>query len=222
MQISRRLQFHPSKTPTSLEKNWPTTDFGLIPIPERLQYHPNKPPFHFGLLLNASFGFASTFVVANLYYCQPLLIQLSQSFNVSYDEISKVPTLVQAGYASGLLLLLISPLGDLVRRRQLILLIVLLSTTLSIPLALTTSLTIFLTFSFLVGFVSVTPQVLLPLAADLAPAHKRASALSVVFPGLLFGVLIAQFTSCALCTFLLLACKPSCFSGLGHCYISKF
>ncbi|KAJ3728139.1 MFS superfamily [Lentinula guzmanii] len=180
----------PEQDPTLLEKKWPTTDFGLIPIPERLQYHPNKPPFHFGLLLNASFGFASTFVVANLYYCQPLLIQLSQSFNVSYDEISKVPTLVQAGYAAGLLL--ISPLGDLVRRRQLILLIVLLSTTLSIPLAVTSSLTIFLTFSFLVGFVSVTPQVLLPLAADLAPAHKRASALSVVFAGLLFGVLIAR------------------------------
>ncbi|KAJ3875326.1 MFS superfamily [Lentinula edodes] len=172
------------------QKRWHTTDFGLIPIPERLRYHPDKPPFHFGLLLNASFGFASTFVVANLYYCQPLLIQLSESFNVSYDEISKVPTLVQAGYAAGLLL--ISPLGDLVRRRQLILLIVLLSTTLSIPLAVTSSLTVFLTFSFLVGFVSVTPQVLLPLAADLAPAHKRASALSVVFAGLLFGVLIAR------------------------------
>ncbi|KIK61677.1 hypothetical protein GYMLUDRAFT_166006 [Collybiopsis luxurians FD-317 M1] len=171
-------------------KLWPTTDFGLIPIPERLRYRPDKPPFHFGLVLNASFGFASTFTVSNLYYNQPLLIQLSESFNVSYDEISKVPTLIQAGYAAGLLL--ISPLGDLVRRRQLILLLVLFSTTLSIPLAVTSSYTVFLAFSFLVGLVTVTPQVLLPLAADLAPAHKRASALSVVFAGLLFGVLIAR------------------------------
>lgn len=100
------------------------------------------------------------------------------------------PLIFLFSYAAGLLL--ISPLGDLVRRRQLILLIVLFSTTLSIPLAVTSSLTVFLAFSFLVGFVSVTPQVLLPLAADLAPAHKRASALSVVFAGLLFGVLIAR------------------------------
>jgi predicted MFS family arabinose efflux permease len=69
---------------------------------------------------------------------------------------------------------------------------VFLSTTLTIPLAITNSLSVFLTFSFLVGFASVTPQILLPLAADLAPAHKRAAALSVVFSGLLFGVLIAR------------------------------
>lgn len=54
-------------------------------------------------------------VVSNLYYCQPLLskyssfarytcrsslpllVQLSHTFNVSYDEVSRIPTLVQAG-----------------------------------------------------------------------------------------------------------------------------
>ena len=39
---------------------------------------------------------------------------------------------------------------------------------------------------------SVTPQILLPLAADLAPPERRASAISVVLSGLLFGVLIAR------------------------------
>ena len=38
----------------------PSTDFGILPIPKRLRYDPDK-PFHFGLLLNASFGFACTF-----------------------------------------------------------------------------------------------------------------------------------------------------------------
>jgi hypothetical protein len=71
------------------QESWPTKDFGLIPIPKRLQYNPIE-PFHFGILLNVSFGFASTFsthfsvdgeqtllmsriAVANLFYCQPLL-----------------------------------------------------------------------------------------------------------------------------------------------------
>lgn len=99
----------------------------------------------------------------------------------------------RSSYAAGLLV--ISPLGDLVRRRQLLLLTVLLSMTFSIPLAITSSLPIFLTFSFLVGFVSITPPILLTLAADLAPAHKRASAISVVYAGLLFGVLVARVFS---------------------------
>ncbi|KAG6812712.1 hypothetical protein H0H93_013722 [Arthromyces matolae] len=42
---------------------------------------------------------------------------------------------------------------------------------------------------------SVTPQVLLPLAADLAPPERRASAISNVLSGLLFGILIARVLS---------------------------
>ncbi|KAH7927664.1 MFS general substrate transporter [Leucogyrophana mollusca] len=200
-----------------------TMDFGFIPIPKRLRYDPEK-PFHFGLLLNASFGFASTlldwkrahnvndcsFIVANLYYCQPLLsssilrvsnvgitlifallvVEFSHSFNVTYDEVSRIPTLVQAGYAIGLLL--ISPLGDLVRRRQLVLLLVLMSMTLTIALAITSNLQVFEAISFLIGAVTVTPQILMPLAADLAAPERRAAALSVVLSGLMLGVLIAR------------------------------
>ncbi|KAG6379271.1 major facilitator superfamily domain-containing protein [Boletus reticuloceps] len=155
----------------------------------RLRYDPDK-PFHFGLLLNLSFGFASTFVVANLYYCQPLLIELSDSFDVTYSEVSLIPTLIQAGYATGLLL--ISPLGDLVRRRQLILLLVLVSTTLTIGLGITPNLHVFEVLCYLIGVASVTPQILMPLAADLATPERRASALSVVLSGLMLGILIAR------------------------------
>jgi predicted MFS family arabinose efflux permease len=166
-----------------------TKDFGFLPIPRYLQYDPAKPP-HFGILLNVAFGFASTFTVANLYYCQPLLIQFSISFGVSYNEVSRIPTLVQAGYATGLVL--ISPLGDLLRRRQLILCIVSISTSLTVGLAVTNRLVVFEVLSYLVGVVTVTPQILIPLAADLAPEKRRASAISVVLSGLLFGVLIAR------------------------------
>ena len=67
-----------------------------------------------------------------------------------------------------------------------------LSTTLSIGLAVTKSLHAFEALSFLVGAFSVTPQILVPLAADLTPPHKRAAAISVVFSGLLFGILLAR------------------------------
>ncbi|KAL5519737.1 hypothetical protein ACEPAG_1397 [Sanghuangporus baumii] len=173
-------------------------DFGLFPIPERLQYDSER-AFKFTTVLNVTFGIASTFTVANLYYCQPLLIQLAASFGVTHDEISRVPTLIQAGYAVGLLLL--SPLGDLVRRRPLLLLLVLISGSLSIGLATTSSLVVFEALSFLVGTFTVTPQVLIPLAADLAPPHRRASAISIVLSGLLFGVLLARVLAGVLAEF---------------------
>ncbi|EIW81546.1 membrane protein [Coniophora puteana RWD-64-598 SS2] len=164
-------------------------DFGFIPIPKRLQYHPNK-PFKFGLVINILFGVASTFTVANLYYCQPLLIQLSESFHVTYEEVSLIPTLIQAGYAVGLVL--ITPLGDIVRRRPLVLALVLISSSLTIGCAITSNLRLFEALGFLIGFVSIVPQILIPLAADLAPPERRGSALAIVLAGLMLGILVAR------------------------------
>jgi MFS family permease len=95
----------------------------------------------------------SNIQVANLYYNQPILIHLSETFNVDYDKISNVPSLTQAGYAGALLL--ISPLGDLVKRRPLILLLCIAGAVLSIGLAVTNSLTAFEALSFIIGFISV-------------------------------------------------------------------
>ena len=93
-------------------------------------------------------------------------------------------------YATGLLL--ISPTGDLVRRRPLLLLLAASSTLLTLGLALTRSFSAFAALSFLTGLASVAPQVLIPLAADLAPPHRRAQAIATVFSGLLVGVLLAR------------------------------
>ncbi|KZT30450.1 MFS general substrate transporter [Neolentinus lepideus HHB14362 ss-1] len=164
-------------------------DLGFLPIPKRLRHDP-KHPIKFTMLLNITFGLASTFIASNLYYCQPILIQLAKSFNVTYTEVSNIPTLVQAGYATGLLFL--SPLGDLVRRRPLILLLVFCSGSLTIGLAVTKSLHAFEALGYLVGVFTVTPMVLMPLAADLAPPERKASAISVVLSGLLFGILLAR------------------------------
>ncbi|KAI0079011.1 MFS general substrate transporter, partial [Panus rudis PR-1116 ss-1] len=166
-----------------------TKDFGFLPIPKRLQYDPEH-PHPWTLSLNVVFGLSSTFLVANLYYCQPILIQLSLSFGVSYDRVSRIPTLLQAGYAGGLLF--ISPLGDLLPRRPLLLLLTFISASLTLGLPLTSSISTFEALSFLIGIATVVPQILMPLAADLAPPHRRASALSIVLAGLLLGVLIAR------------------------------
>lgn len=89
-------------------------------------------------------------------------------------------------------LLLLAPLGDLVRRRQLILLLGLATTTLTIGLAVTPNLVVFEIVTFFIGLFSVIPQVLVPLAADVASEKGRGAAVAVVYSGLLMGVLLAR------------------------------
>lgn len=65
--------------------------------------------------VNVLFAFAAGFTVANLYYNHPILNLLASDFNVRYEQVSQIPTVMQAGYAAGLLFL--CPLGDLLPRR---------------------------------------------------------------------------------------------------------
>ena len=76
-----------------------------------------------------------------------------------------------------------------------------LSTALTIGLSITNNLRVFEALSFLVGVVTVTPQILLPLAADLAPLEHRASAISIVLSGLLFGILTARVVAGVIANF---------------------
>ena len=65
---------------------------------------------------------AATFTVTNLYYNHPVLSILADDFDVSYEKVSTIPTVMQAGYAAGLLFL--NPLGDVFRRRAFVLILV--------------------------------------------------------------------------------------------------
>ncbi|KZP00315.1 MFS general substrate transporter [Calocera viscosa TUFC12733] len=166
-----------------------SVDFGFLPIPKHLRHDPSQ-PFRFTLLLNVVFAIAGTFTGANLYYCQPILIQLASSFQVDDVRIANIPTLTQAGYAAGILL--VTPLGDMIRRRELLLALLFCAGCVTLGLALTQSLIAFETLSFIAGVVAVTPQVLMPLTGDLAPVERRGTALSIVLSGLLLGILVAR------------------------------
>ncbi|CCG84206.1 protein of unknown function [Taphrina deformans PYCC 5710] len=157
--------------------------------PRWVRHDPDR-PFTFTLPLNLLFAFCTTFTVANLYYSQPNLNALAVAFGVSSGRVGQVPTLSQAGYATGLLL--ISPVGDLVRRRPLILGLVGTSTVVTVGMATVRSYAGFEALNFLMGVATVTPQVLMPLVGDLAPAARRGQAVSLVLSGLLLGILSAR------------------------------
>ncbi|OLN87953.1 putative uncharacterized transporter YgaY, partial [Colletotrichum chlorophyti] len=160
--------------------------------PRKLRYDPGNPP-QFTTAHNFLYAFAATFTVANLYYNQPVLNRIAETFNVSFERASSVATLMQAGYAAGLLF--ICPLGDMLRRRPFILALIWLTAMLWLGLCLTNSFPAFLALSFVVGATTVTPQLMLPLVADMAPANRKASSLSITTSGLMLGMLIARLLS---------------------------
>ncbi|KAK7063602.1 MFS DHA1 protein [Favolaschia claudopus] len=168
-------------------------DFGFLPIPPWCRVQPGADPTgSIGYATVIAFALASTSRM-NMYYVQPILVELTREFHVNDIEVSRIPTLLQAGYAIGLFLL--SPLGDILRRRQFVLTLVLIASSLTIGLAITNSLVVFEVLSFFTAVSSVAPQVLIPLTADLAPANRRATFIGIVLSGLLTGVLIARVLS---------------------------
>ncbi|KAF2724578.1 MFS general substrate transporter [Polychaeton citri CBS 116435] len=183
----------PEQSPTFWQrKPWSVLYRIATYVPPRCRYDPNAPP-KFSMALNVLFGFAGAFTVANLYYTHPILNILAQDFDVPYVRVSQIPTVAQAGYASGLLFL--CPLGDMFKRRPFVLSLVWLTATLTLALCLTSSLEVFSGMTFIIGVATVTPQLMLPLVGDLAPPNRRAAAMSIVVSGLMLGILVARLLS---------------------------
>jgi len=132
-------------------------------------------------------------VVANLYYAQPLLNQVSRTLHVGSAGASTVVTATQVGYAAGLLLIV--PLGDLRPRRSLVVLLFLLSAVALVACAVAPNLWLFEVGSVAAGCASVAGQVMVPFAADLAPEERRGRVVARIMTGLLLGILLARTVS---------------------------
>jgi hypothetical protein len=74
----------------------------------------DPPPFT--IWLNILYACAGGFTSANLYYSHPILNVLADEFNTSQAGVSNIPSLAQAGDATGLLIIL--PLADFFPRRK--------------------------------------------------------------------------------------------------------
>ncbi|KAF7311957.1 MFS general substrate transporter [Mycena indigotica] len=127
----------------------------------------------------------------NLWYNTPILVELARAFSVDELGVSRIPTILQAGSLC-MWSFFIIPLGDVVHRRPLLLLLMTCSASLTVGLAITDSLIAFEAISFLTALVSVTPQVVTPLVADLAPPNRRATMIALNLSGILLELLLAR------------------------------
>lgn len=136
---------------------------------------------------------ASGAAAANLYYNQPLLAIIAQSFQTSEHSVGLIPMLTQIGYAIGIFLLV--PLGDLVERRRLIL-TMLVATAFALGVAaVSPNFTWLVGASLAIGMTTIVAQLIVPFAANLASPQTRGKVVGMVMSGLLIGILLARTVS---------------------------
>ena len=136
------------------------------------------------------FAIACGLAVGNVYYAQPLLDAMAETFNLSPASIGIVITLTQVGYGVGLVLLV--PLGDLLNRRRLIVTQTFLSAAALLMIAMATSSAWLLIGMTLTGLLAVVTQVLVAYAATLAIPARRGQVVGVITSGIVVGILLAR------------------------------
>lgn len=139
------------------------------------------------------FAIACGLAAGNLYYAQPVLVQIAHSFHTSSSTASLLVTCAQIGYALGLALLV--PLGDLLSRRRLIPGVLAVTAVALAAAAAAPSLSILAAVTVVFGVGSVAAQLVVPLAASLASEERRGQVVGTVMSGLFLGILLARTAS---------------------------
>ncbi len=138
----------------------------------------------------ALLGVACGVGVGNIYYNQPLLLEISHSLHIAESRAGLIAVATQTGYACGLLTLV--PLGDVVERRALILRLFALVSLASLLCAIAPRLWLLLIASVLLGLTASVTHIVLPIAPEVASPAQRGRAIGTVMTGLLLGVLLAR------------------------------
>lgn len=138
-------------------------------------------------------AFCTGLIVANIYYCQPLVILVAKEFGVTESIAGRISYLTQGGYALGLFLLV--PLGDMYERRKQILIITSVTIAALLLAGFSPSFLILQIACVLIGASSIIPQLILPMAANLSSDEKRGETVGIIMSGLLIGILASRAVS---------------------------
>ncbi|MCL8007397.1 MFS transporter [Gelidibacter japonicus] len=138
-------------------------------------------------------SFSAGLVVANLYYNQPLLNLISETFGATEAAVSNVALATQMGYAFGLLFIV--PLGDKLSNHKILQFDFILMILALIAAGMSQTLLALIVSSFFIGFTSAIPQLFVPMAAQMSDEQGRGRAIGIVMSGLLIGILGSRIIS---------------------------
>ena len=131
--------------------------------------------------------------VANNYYSQPLLSAIVQDLHISELAANHIPMMSQIGYACGLLFII--PLGDLYRRRKIILVDFVLLIVALLVFASAQHVYIVYAAALATGICTVMPQVFIPIVAQFSEPVNKSRNVGLVLSGLLTGILASRVVS---------------------------
>ena len=154
-----------------------------LSVPEEMKATATRAPLPF-------LGLACAVGVSSIYYNQPLLSEMANSFHSRPEHIGFVAVATQVGYALGLLSFV--PLGDVLERRSLMMRLYGAVAVALLLVAVAPSLLMLIFASVLVGLFASVTHIVLPIAPDLVDDKQRGRAIGIVMTGLLLGVLLAR------------------------------
>lgn len=132
-------------------------------------------------------------MVANLYYCQPLLGRFTEIFSISENGAAWINIYSQLGYGLGLFFIV--PLGDMVPRRNLLVWLHLLAAVSLMGFGLARDIDVIYFFSLCVGLTATACQIFVPLGAHFASDKERGKVIGTIMGGLLSGILLSRTLS---------------------------
>jgi predicted MFS family arabinose efflux permease len=139
------------------------------------------------------FAIAGGFAVGNLYFVQPLLARISQDLGTSTIHNGWLVTSVQLGYAFGIILLL--PLGDVLNRKKFVPVMMTLAGLGQLAISFAPNFTTVAIAFLVVGFTTISGQVLVPLTSELSDDSNRGSNSGLIVSGMIIGILAARTIS---------------------------
>ncbi|WP_315068066.1 MFS transporter [uncultured Clostridium sp.] len=129
-------------------------------------------------------------IVANLYYDQVLLTNISNDFFIPASSSGKLVTAIQIGYTMGLLFIV--PLGDRYSRKLLIILSIICSAILLYLMTLVSTFNLIVIVGFFMGISSVSAQLIIPFVSSNISSEKRGIIVGHLLTGVFLGVLLGR------------------------------
>lgn len=129
-------------------------------------------------------------LIVNLYFAQPLVVDIAHDLNIKTSFAGSVISASQFGYALGLFFVV--PLSDIVENRKLVIACGTVACVGTIGIATASSAIAFLGCTLLVGVFSSGAQVLIPFLSHILRAKNRGKVLGAVMAAVLVSVTLAR------------------------------
>ena len=149
-----------------------------------------SPPLQLSRRLIWTLAMAVGVIIMNLSAAQPLVGPIASSIGLDASAAGLISTLPLLGYGVGLIFLV--PLADLLENRSLILATQAGAVLFAIATAAITAPAPFLIALFLLGAACCSIQMMVPLAASMAPPEARGRVVGDVMSGVMVGILLSR------------------------------